>query len=63
MAYPRSKIVLFDATGTREISYEETEHFAVTRHFLNDHQRMVEALTQGVDEQPQRFKEAEDYGV
>jgi predicted ATPase len=44
LAYPRSKIVLLDDAGIREVHYEETEHYAVTRRFLNDYQRMVAAL-------------------
>jgi predicted ATPase len=44
MAYPRSKIVRFDEDGLTEIGYEQTEHYAVTRRFLNDHQRMLGEL-------------------
>jgi predicted ATPase len=44
LAYPRCKIVLFDERGLREVRYEETEHYAVTRRFLNDHRRIVEEL-------------------
>ena len=44
LAYPRAKIVLFDGTGLSEVRYEDTEHYAVTRRFLNDHRRMVEKL-------------------
>ncbi|MBC7756393.1 MAG: AAA family ATPase [Bdellovibrio sp.] len=44
LAYPSAKIVSFDADGLREISYEETEHFTVTRDFLNNHQRRLAQL-------------------
>jgi predicted ATPase len=44
LAYPRSKIVLLDASGIRDVSYEETEHYALTRRFLNDYRVMVEEL-------------------
>ena len=44
LAYPRAKIVLFDGTGLSEVRYEDTEHYAITRRFLNDHRRMVEKL-------------------
>jgi predicted ATPase len=44
LAYPRSKIVLLDADGIRQVRYEETEHYAVMRRFLNDYKRMVEEL-------------------
>ena len=44
LAYPRSKIVLFDGSGLSEVRYEDTEHYAITRHFLNNHRKMVETL-------------------
>jgi len=44
LAYPRSKIVQFDESGLRQVRYEETEHYAVTRRFLADHQRAVNDL-------------------
>ena len=44
LAYPRSKIVLFNESGLSEIPYEMTEHYEVTRDFLNDHRRMVKEL-------------------
>lgn len=44
MAYPRAKIVLLDGSGLSEVRYEDTEHYAVTRNFLNDHRRMLHHL-------------------
>jgi predicted ATPase len=44
LAYPRSKIVLFDGTGLSEVRYEDTEHYSITRYFLNNHRRMVDEL-------------------
>lgn len=44
LAYPRSKIYSFSAYGIEEIAYENTEHYAVTRDFLNHHQEMVKIL-------------------
>ncbi len=44
MAYPRAKIVLLDETGIREVNYEDTEHYQVTKGFLNDYQRMLHYL-------------------
>ena len=49
MAYPGAKIVLLDNTGLSEIAYEETEHFTITRDFLNDHARMVHYLLSDED--------------
>ena len=44
LAYPGAKILSFDATGIGEIAYEDTEHFAVTRDFLNHYPRRLEQL-------------------
>ena len=44
LAYPRAKILSFDGTGIAEISYEDTEHYAVTRDFLNHYPRRLQQL-------------------
>ena len=44
LAYPRAKIVLFDGSGLSEVKYEDTEHYAVTKEFLNNHERMLHYL-------------------
>lgn len=44
LAYPRSKIYSFSADGIVEIAYEDTEHYAVTKDFLNNHQAMMKIL-------------------
>jgi len=44
LAYPNAKILAFDGSGISEIAYEDTEHFAVTRDFLNHYPRRLEQL-------------------
>ena len=44
LAYPRAKIVLFGDDGLSETHYEDTEHFAITKDFLNHYPRRLEAL-------------------
>ncbi|SEB19145.1 AAA family ATPase [Marinobacterium iners] len=44
MAYPDSKIFSLDNGVVEEIEYEESEHYTVTRHFLNNHSSMVSQL-------------------
>lgn len=44
LAYPGAKIVLFDDTGLAEIDYEDTEHFAITRDFLNNYRGRIAGL-------------------
>ena len=44
LAYPGARILLFDESGINPITYEETEHYQVTRHFLNDYKRQVDYL-------------------
>lgn len=44
LAYPRAKIYQFDEQGVRRIDFEDTEHFAVTRDFLNNYPKRIEQL-------------------
>jgi predicted ATPase len=47
MAYPNAQIFLLGGETIRPIAYEETEHFTVTRDFLNNRGRMLRALLDG----------------
>jgi predicted ATPase len=44
LAYPRAKILSFDDGGISHIDYEDTEHYAVTRDFLNHYARRLQQL-------------------
>lgn len=44
MAYPNATIYAFGEDGIREIAYEETEHYRVTRDFLANPARMLRVL-------------------
>lgn len=44
LAYPNAKILQFDGDGIAEVAYEDTEHFAVTRDFLNHYESRLERL-------------------
>lgn len=44
LAYPNAKILQLSDNGIDEIKYEETEHYRVTKNFLNDHKRMIALL-------------------
>ena len=44
LAYPNAKILMFTGGGIHEVAYEDTEHFAVTRDFLNNYPRRLEQL-------------------
>jgi predicted ATPase len=44
MAYPGAKIYSFDVNQVRTLSYEETEHYQLTKVFLNDHRRFLTQL-------------------
>lgn len=44
LAYPNAKILKFSESGISEITYEETEHYFVTRDFLNNYPRRIEQL-------------------
>lgn len=44
LAYPGAKILTLNESGFTETPYEETEHFTVTRRFLNDHEGFLKKL-------------------
>jgi predicted ATPase len=52
LAYPHAKIIRFDQAGLCEVAYEDTEHFAVTRDFLNHHEHRVQQLLHDDDDIP-----------
>ncbi|MBI3921177.1 MAG: AAA family ATPase [Armatimonadetes bacterium] len=49
MAYPGARILLLDRDGISEIHYKDTEHYAVTRAFLQDPERMLKKLFNEID--------------
>lgn len=44
LSYPRAKIYQMYETGLEEVSYEETEHFAITKDFLNNYDEHLKEL-------------------
>lgn len=44
MAYPNATIFQLDENGINRIDYEATEHYTVTRQFLNNHEGMLRVL-------------------
>jgi predicted ATPase len=44
MAYPDATIYELGEHGIRSVKYDETEHFCVTRDFLNRHEKMLSIL-------------------
>ena len=49
MAYPKSRIYQLTDDGIDEIDYKETDHYVVTKAFLNSPEKMLRTLT---DESP-----------
>ena len=43
MAYPDADIYRIDE-GFRKVKYEETEHYQVTRDFMNNRKKMLDIL-------------------
>ncbi|WP_262396879.1 AAA family ATPase [Zongyangia hominis] len=50
MAYPGADILLFGEDGIRRVKYEETEHYRITKAFLESPQRMLRELLRGEEE-------------
>ncbi len=44
LAYPNARIYLFSERGISDIKYTDTEHYQITKDFLNRHERMLEIL-------------------
>jgi predicted ATPase len=44
LAYPEARIFSLESDRIRELAYEETEHFVVTRRFLQDHRSMLQRV-------------------
>lgn len=44
MAYPQAEILQFSERGIRRIDYRETEHYQITKQFLDDPGRMLKYL-------------------
>ncbi len=44
MAMPNSQILEFSQAGIKEVSYKETEHFKITKSFLDNPERMLKYL-------------------
>ena len=44
MAYPGAEIKLFDEDGIRTVDYKDTEHYQITKQFINDPERMLNYL-------------------
>ena len=44
MAYPNATIYLLDESGIKKTTFEETEHFRVTRDFLNSYPKRLKQL-------------------
>jgi predicted ATPase len=44
MAYPDAQVYLLDAAGLREVAYTDTDHYLVTRGFLSNPRRTLDAL-------------------
>lgn len=44
MAFPGAEIKLFDEAGVRSVDYRDTEHYQITKQFINDPERMLNYL-------------------
>jgi len=52
MAYPDALIYEFSRDGLRSVEYHDTEHYRVTRAFLNRPEQMLRHLFEEDDEGP-----------
>ena len=47
MAFPNAEILLFSDSGISPIGYRQTEHYQITKQFLDDPQRMLNMIFGG----------------
>ncbi len=50
LAYPNARIYHFSEMGVSEVNYTDTEHYQITKDFLNGHERMLELLLSAEDQ-------------
>ena len=50
LAYPQAKIYQLAGSGIIDVKYTETEHYQITKDFLNRHERMLEILMSAGEE-------------
>lgn len=56
LAYPHARIYEFGEHGIRPVAYQDTEHYRITKDFLNRHERMLDIL---LDEEDADLKSKE----
>lgn len=58
LAYPHARIYQFSESGIAEVKYTDTEHYQITKDFLNRHERMLELLldTEDADLEATKWK-------
>lgn len=44
LAYPNAKILAFSNSGISEVGYADTEHYRITKDFLNNYERRISQL-------------------
>jgi predicted ATPase len=49
LAYPNARIYQFSEEGISQVQYTETEHYQITKDFLNHHDRMLDLLLSAED--------------
>jgi predicted ATPase len=49
MAYPEARIFMLDQEGIQDVRYEDTEHYAITKAFLQDPGRMLRRIFEDID--------------
>jgi len=50
LAYPHARIYQFSENGITEVKYTDTEHYQITKDFLNRYERMLEILMSAEEE-------------
>ena len=49
MTFPNAQILEFSQSGIKSVSYQETEHFRLTKNFLENPEKMLHYLLENKD--------------
>jgi predicted ATPase len=49
MAYPEARIYMLDQEGIQDVRYEDTEHYTITKAFLQNPGRMIREMFRDID--------------
>jgi predicted ATPase len=63
LGYPKAKIFSFDSVPIESVRYEDTEHYQITKAFLNRTDKFLEDLFCDDEKQKEKYHEENKYSL